>query len=241
MKTLNGRLWKTLGIFALIGALALALTGCSSSTDSGASSASADSSGVVESSVDASSSAASEDTGFNINITAPEWDALTSTPFVLALQPVVEGAVDTAPTYVAVAANETNLVPVDAGMYRVTLISAVNMDGSIYLVPTTKEVIAGKISGNVETLNLTPAQVASEAVTPDQMEHVIAALTVASESLEGSSGSKVLEDAISNAQYAGEVPEETIQAGEALGRDALEKGTSSDVTLNIPPQNLMTE
>lgn len=217
-------------------ALALALAGCSASSN-GSSTAEA----AASASESAASSSASTETqaatGFKLDITAPDWDAATSTPIIAALEPFQEGAVDTKPLYIAVDANETVDVKVDPGLYKLTLISGVNQDGSLYLVPATQEVTSEALEGQDSIYKLDLELVSAETVTPEQMEHVIAATTVATQDLQDADGQAVMEAVIGNAQNAAAVTDETISAAQDVATQAMENGEAMNVTLNIPPQN----
>lgn len=244
-------LWKAMAATAAAAVLALALAGCTqgSTASSSASPASAAGSAASSSALsDASNSAASASadaaaTGFKVNIDAPAWDELTCTPMIAAVEPVIEGVMDSKPLYFAVAVNEPVAIEVDPGAYRVTFISGVDMDGSIYTFPQTKEVTAGTLDDDSAILDVEATLVAADNVTPEQMEHVVAANTIATQSLDNvsSDGSAILENVIKNAQNAPEVPVEEIQSAQDLARNAIENGEASDITLNTPPQNLTAE
>lgn len=224
--------------------LALALVGCSSSTQSPSSESASNPSANTSAASESNSSAAAfsdeaNTTGIRVNITAPEWNQYTSTPMIAALEPVIEGAVDTTPLYRAVEANQLADIEVPAGLYRITFISGVNDDGSIYTFPGTKEATAETLDATAATLDETATLVIPADVTPGQMEHVIAATTVATADFPNSTeGQSVLEHAIENAQNVPEVPIEQIQSAQELGQNAINTGEGSNVTLNTPPQNL---
>lgn len=237
-------LWKYLAAILAIAALAFALTGCSQPAPS--SSAKAPSSSAASSEPASTASeppAKAASTGFKVAIDAPGWDELTSTPMIAAVEPVIEGVMDNGPLYFAIDANKPAAIEVNPGTYKVTFISGVNMDGSIYTFPQTKEVSAGDLDDSSAILDVEATLVTPASVTPEQMEHVIAANTIATQSLSGADedGSAILEHVIENAQNAPEVPVEQIQTAQDLARSAIEKGESSDITLNTPPQNLTTE
>lgn len=233
-------LWKSLTAVLAMAALAFALSGC---TQTASSSAAASSEDAASSAAASASSAQATATGFKVDIDAPGWDKLTSTPMIAAVEPVIEGVMDNGPLYFALDADQPATIEVDPGTYRVTFISGVNMDGSIYTFPSTKEVTAGTLDDASAMLDVEAALVAADYVTPDQMEHVIAANTIATQSLGGTDrdGSAILEDVIKNAQNAPEVPVEQIQAAQDLARTAIQNGEASDITLNTPPQNLTAE
>lgn len=235
-------LWKSLTAVLAMAALAFALSGCTQTASSSAAASSEDAASSASAAASASSAQVTA-TGFKVDIDAPGWDKFTSTPIIAAVEPVIEGVMDNGPLYFALDADQPATIEVDPGTYRVTFISGVNMDGSIYTFPSTKEVTAGTLDDASAMLDVEAALVAADYVTPDQMEHVIAANTIATQSLGGTDrdGSAILEDVIKNAQNAPEVPVEQIQAAQDLARSAIQNGEASDITLNTPPQNLTAE
>ncbi len=234
-------LLKSLAAVFAVAVLAFALAGCTQATSSSAASSTAASSDSASAASEAPAEAAA--TGFKVDIDAPGWDKLTSTPMIAAVEPVIEGVMDNGPLYFAIDADQPAAIEVDPGTYKVTFISGVNMDGSIYTFPSTKEVSAGTLNDASAVLDVEATLVTPASVTPEQMEHVIAASTIATQNLSGTDkdGSAILEDIIKNAQNAPEVPVENIQSAQDLARSALENGEASDITLNTPPQNLTAE
>ncbi len=227
-------LLEVLATLVAVAALAAALVGCSS--PSASSGSTSNDSGA------ASQSAASEEqstlTGLRLNIVAPEWNKETSTPMIAAIEPFVEGVTDSTPIYRSINANETVDLGLDAGLYRITFISGVNQDGSIYTFSEAKEYTAEAIDADTATIEVEGTLVSAASVTPEQMQHVIAATVVACNSEDMTDGTAVMEAAVKNAQNAPGVSVEAIDAAQADAANAITNGTGSDITLNTPPQNL---
>ena len=192
---------------------------------------------------------AAPEIGIKLDITAEGWTADTSTPVIALLTPVAaeeevpeaagdaaEGAAaeaaaaeEAAPetVYREVSANEEAVIELEAGEYGLGLISPINADGSIYTVPDDAQVTAAEITDDSEAiaLELIPA----DQVQTAQLEGIVSALTVASQTDPEAVPAATLERAKANALANPNANAEKIEAAEDAAAQAVASGDKAAV------------
>lgn len=192
---------------------------------------------------------AAPEIGIKLDITAEGWTADSSTPVVALLTPVAAGeevpeaagdaaeeaaadaaaAEEAAPetVYREVSANEEAVIELEAGEYELGLISPINADGSIYTVPDDAQVTAAEITDDSEAiaLELIPA----DQVQTAQLEGIVSALTVASQTDPEAVPAATLERAKANALANPNANAEQIEAAEDAAAQAVASGDKAAV------------
>lgn len=135
-------------------------------------------------------------------------------------------------------ANTDQVVELEAGPYALTLISPVNADGSIYTVPATAEVEAAEIADEADALEL--KLIPADEVTPEQVEAILAAVTVASGVDPDAVPEALIDQAKANAaagpNITPEAAEEAEKEAEKVAEAASSAGGASVIQQIATPQ-----
>lgn len=129
--------------------------------------------------------------------------------------------------YREVSANEEAVIELEAGEHALGLISPINADGSIYTVPDDAQVTVAEITDESEAiaLELIPA----DQVQTAQLEGIVPALTVASQTDPEAIPAATLERAKANALANLNANAEQIEAAEGAAAQAVASGDKAAV------------
>lgn len=130
-------------------------------------------------------------------------------------------------TYHELAANEDAVIEVEEGTYNLELISPINADGSIYAVPEDTEVTAGEITDDADAIEL--VLIPAEEATSEQLEGIVAGITLAVQAESGLGDESLIERAVANAAANPNVSAEDIEAAQDEAEAAVEAGDAQAV------------
>lgn len=130
-------------------------------------------------------------------------------------------------TYHEIGANEEQVVELDEGPYTLELISPINADGSIYAVPEDATVDAKEITDDAEAIALT--LIPADQVSPEQIDGVIAGITLAVLAEDGLGDEALIERAVTNAAANPNVSAEEVEAVQEQAQSAVESGNAQAV------------
>lgn len=181
--------------------------------------------------------------GIKLDVTAEGWDAEASTPVVAVLTPAAteeasqgasegqEAPADASqapePIYHELKANEEQVIELAAGTYDLGLISPINADGSIYTVPDDASIESKELTEDAEAMEL--VLIPADQVQASQLEGIVSALTVASQTNPDAIPVATLERAKVNALVCPNASAEQIEAAESAAADAVASGDKAAI------------
>ena len=172
----------------------------------------------------------------NVGVTAEGWDEATSSPVIAHIESD-DGDVD---FYHAFPANQAEPVAVgDESSCKVTYVSPVNADGSIYKVGETKTLTASeeKVSDSSSTA-ATLERVDAAGVTADDLTNIASQVTEAvkkgDSTLTGDKGSQVVSKVEENIKNSPAATDDVKQSVEQQSGAAQEEAKKEETTAKVP-------
>lgn len=169
----------------------------------------------------------------SVGVFAEGWDENTSTPIIAHIVNEDEG-ID---YYHAYDANVEELLTVDeSDGYRISFISPVNADGSIYVVPEEGDIDVTTVGAVGETggdslpylFTLVDAEDVSAEELADIAGQVVEAIKNGDETLTGEAGTRIAEQVEANCKANPNMDDETAEAVEDAADEAAESAASDD-------------
>ena len=111
--------------------------------------------------------------GLSIEISAPDWDAKTSTPCEIELLPS-EGSEADLDVYSFENCNEPLVIDCEAGDYILKVVPPLNADGSIYWLPEEIRISADNFAESSEPLDIKLRLIDAENATAEDIEKALA-------------------------------------------------------------------
>ena len=181
-----------------------------------------------------------EKADLNLHVNADGWSA-DSTPVIVHIESE-DGKVD---AYHAFKANEDCAVEAAPGTYKMTYISPINADGSIYKTPDPQEArVSGKEDKQAEATLATFEKIPADEVTQEQIDSILSqikdAVIKGDKTLSGDTGKEIVDTAASNAAAAPNVDKEKATQLAEEAKQLVQETPPASTTTNNSASNANT-